>query len=303
MSCNAYNHPPDCNCGFGGWWYGSTNKKQTNAQDNYSNYWINYWSHGKLESCVSYVDTNAFCPVCRAHVFFYQSPYGGRVFFDALGPPWPLHPCTSNKIAYDIINFYPEPAGPNNEVKLECDWDPVRILEQLVKGSYTVIKVRRLNNNDIITLGIDKEIYIDCESPIFIREKDDDLGAFDISYLDIRNNIKASIEEKGFRNAVDKYQLDEWKLAIDGSPENQNLVALSILFKNNKVRDSFIDLRNLRDVDLDAAKYWLEKATNNGYNPSRANLLTLLERRVNMGRSRTANTKIFRYELEPKLYK
>ncbi|WP_097010311.1 hypothetical protein [Pseudodesulfovibrio profundus] len=27
-------------------------------------------------------------------VFYYQSPNGGRVFFDELGPPWPKHPCT-----------------------------------------------------------------------------------------------------------------------------------------------------------------------------------------------------------------
>ncbi len=45
-------------------------------------------------SCDSYVDPNAICPLCGAEVFFYQSPFGGRVFFDHLGPPWPKHPCT-----------------------------------------------------------------------------------------------------------------------------------------------------------------------------------------------------------------
>jgi hypothetical protein len=44
----------------------------------------------------SYTNPNATCPVCGAEVFFYQSQYGGRVFFDALGPPWPKHPCTDN---------------------------------------------------------------------------------------------------------------------------------------------------------------------------------------------------------------
>lgn len=44
----------------------------------------------------SYVNPNARCPVCGAAVYFYQSPYGGRVFFDELGPPWPKHPCTDN---------------------------------------------------------------------------------------------------------------------------------------------------------------------------------------------------------------
>ena len=46
----------------------------------------------------SYVNPNAHCPVCGCAVYFYQSPYGGRVFFDELGPPWPKHPCTDNPV-------------------------------------------------------------------------------------------------------------------------------------------------------------------------------------------------------------
>src|SRR5208282_1597883 len=46
----------------------------------------------------SYINPNARCPVCGASVYFYQSPYGGSVFFDELGPPWPKHPCTDNPI-------------------------------------------------------------------------------------------------------------------------------------------------------------------------------------------------------------
>ena len=45
---------------------------------------------------VSYVNPNAHCPVCRKQVYFYQSPHGGRVFFDDLGWPWPKHGCTDN---------------------------------------------------------------------------------------------------------------------------------------------------------------------------------------------------------------
>jgi hypothetical protein len=45
----------------------------------------------------SYVNPNAHCPVCAAKVYFYQRPFGGRVFFDDLGWPWPKHPCTDNR--------------------------------------------------------------------------------------------------------------------------------------------------------------------------------------------------------------
>lgn len=36
---------------------------------------------------------NATCPVCGAAVYFYSNEWGSRVYFDALGPPWPKHPC------------------------------------------------------------------------------------------------------------------------------------------------------------------------------------------------------------------
>src|SRR6185295_14614420 len=41
----------------------------------------------------SFVRPNAFCPHCKRKIFFYRSPFGGRKFFDALGPPWPAHAC------------------------------------------------------------------------------------------------------------------------------------------------------------------------------------------------------------------
>jgi len=47
----------------------------------------------KLES---YIDPNARCPVCGDQVFYYQSPHGGRVFFNDVGWPWEKHPCTDN---------------------------------------------------------------------------------------------------------------------------------------------------------------------------------------------------------------
>lgn len=51
---------------------------------------------GPFRSVVSYVNPNAHCPVCKERVYFYQSPFGGRVFFDDLGWPWPKHSCTDD---------------------------------------------------------------------------------------------------------------------------------------------------------------------------------------------------------------
>lgn len=54
-----------------------------------------YASHS-FRTIESYTTPDANCPVCGSVVFFYQSTTGGRVFFDALGWPWPKHPCTDN---------------------------------------------------------------------------------------------------------------------------------------------------------------------------------------------------------------
>lgn len=53
----------------------------------------------KLATVSSFVNPNAHCPVCDEPVFYYRSPFNGRVFFDRLGKPWPKHPCTDNNKA------------------------------------------------------------------------------------------------------------------------------------------------------------------------------------------------------------
>ncbi len=85
----GYNHYPWCTCGwcvkYGG------NSRTFTATSSVARTWRR--AEARFDS---YVNPNARCPVCGASVFFYQSPAGGRVFFDELGPPWPKHPCTDN---------------------------------------------------------------------------------------------------------------------------------------------------------------------------------------------------------------
>ena len=98
--CNAWNHPADCSCGWGGdgnfggfggygGGGGGSGFRSTFDGEIFEFPFVTY---------PSYVNPNARCPVCGADVYFYQSPYGGRVFFDDLGPPWPKHPCTDNPV-------------------------------------------------------------------------------------------------------------------------------------------------------------------------------------------------------------
>lgn len=111
MGCNAWNHEPNCNCGWGG----DTNsggqnysiEKLLNEIVSRPSYFVapdptpakrtqvagsRYW-YGNVQR-----EPNARCPVCKKDVYFVQTEYGGRVYFDELGPPWPKHPCTDSGI-------------------------------------------------------------------------------------------------------------------------------------------------------------------------------------------------------------
>ncbi len=96
MGCNAWNHPPSCNCGWGGVNYGSNSPNPLPNTDN----WKRDAARRTLEKLnvrsysTCYVAPNAACPVCGKAVYFYANDHGSRVYFDDLGPPWPKHGCT-----------------------------------------------------------------------------------------------------------------------------------------------------------------------------------------------------------------
>ena len=119
--CNAKNHSPGCTCGWGGDGHlgrhtgGSTTGFVTGSSRAYS------WVPPISQSWDSYVVPNAACPVCGKAVFFYHSPYGGRVFFDELGPPWPKHRCTDRTSAPKALLATPSPVIPK---WLSNGWKP-----------------------------------------------------------------------------------------------------------------------------------------------------------------------------------
>ena len=105
--CNAHNHPPGCTCGWGGEGHaGRSYGTSYGWQDSWEPRYASFNRHtGSFDTFATFVNPSARCPVCREPVFFYQSPDGGRVFFDALGPPWPKHPCT-DKVPSSHISWY-----------------------------------------------------------------------------------------------------------------------------------------------------------------------------------------------------
>ncbi len=106
--CNAHNHPPDCTCGWGGKDHkgkrtGTNSALIVTRQVKIKRKGVSFSDAFSVGARIqglqktAYVNSNAKCPVCGKRVFFYQSADGGRVFFDALGKPWPKHPCTDSR--------------------------------------------------------------------------------------------------------------------------------------------------------------------------------------------------------------
>lgn len=108
------NHPPGCNCGWGGGWHGG-GYGSSGGYSSFSSTTLNpsreshrryspspasfiYKSirnmHAKVLSG-AWTEPNAICPECCQGVYFIKTENGGRVYFDELGPPWPKHVCTT----------------------------------------------------------------------------------------------------------------------------------------------------------------------------------------------------------------
>lgn len=93
--CNAYNHPPGCQCGWGGEGHLGGGGGGWDAR-------ATWGGSTRLDS------PNAHCPICGASVFFIHPMNGGSVWFDELGPPWPKHPCMDSA---QLRFQFPEPSS------------------------------------------------------------------------------------------------------------------------------------------------------------------------------------------------
>lgn len=90
--CNAYNHPPGCNCGWGQGYHGATktgtlhNSLSPRLQDKITGHNIAAYQ-GEVKTCLT------SCPWCGVDVYYHTNGKGDSVYFDNLGYPWPVHEC------------------------------------------------------------------------------------------------------------------------------------------------------------------------------------------------------------------
>ncbi|USD66857.1 hypothetical protein [Vibrio sp. SCSIO 43136] len=126
----------------------------------------------------SYVNPSAYCPVCGASVFFYQSPYGGRVFFDSLGKPWEKHPCTDNRNLPVKTISQTEPSGTRIGKFKSGEYNPF-VVASITKFHITSrVKIIGLLNNDELTIALSNvtrvefgDLNIDVNSPCMAYRK------------------------------------------------------------------------------------------------------------------------------------
>lgn len=125
----------------------------------------------------SFVNPNAKCPDCGAPVFFYQSQYGGRVFFDELGPPWSKHPCTDNPANSKPRKPTKTPlATPKFDSTKRYGWEasgwsPFIIIEMKELHTAPIIQFRGWYNNEILRLYVPDGDLLPENSPVHIRPK------------------------------------------------------------------------------------------------------------------------------------
>ncbi|WP_448213539.1 hypothetical protein [Colwellia sp. MEBiC06753] len=94
---------------------------------------------------------NAYCPICGEKVFFYSHPNGARVFFDSLGPPWPIHPCVA-------VNEKSSIKAVKATSWRQAGWNPLFFDKKVDLESGTSIRVQAHNKQLTLRFEIEKSI-------------------------------------------------------------------------------------------------------------------------------------------------
>jgi hypothetical protein len=116
-------------------------------------------------------------------VFFYQSPTGGRVFFDELGPPWPKHPCTDNSSTMPVRKLIKVPHRPT-PIWRKQKWEPIRIRSQRMDGNWYIVELANIITGLYFDVLTEKALSLGGETCAFMRPWDSD-GWSMISYVEL----------------------------------------------------------------------------------------------------------------------
>lgn len=275
MGCNAWNHHHGCNCGWGGDTGGGGRYRAPAPAP------VNVWTSPRYRDLESYVNPNATCPVCGAAVFFYQSPYGGRVFFDEFGPPWPKHPCTDSDSGLGLgAQHIPAPARDSERSAVaepvprapRDSWAPLVVQRMVPAGSVDLILTEKKHN----TLG-KAVIPVQGSSlrnrPLFWRRNPNDPSLIQIaSFTDSSNGIQA-IEVSAPCWISTEAEAQNYQKGAPPSAKDWNSIGWAASFAH-RVKDAG-DWSTSCSVDWEWAKLAFEKGEEAGFWPSINNLAVM----------------------------
>jgi TPR repeat protein len=268
MGCNAWNHPSYCQCGWGGdtggGYGGRSRLRYVPAEADGT-----IWSANKRPTHASYVNPNALCPVCSASVFFYQSPYGGRVFFDELGPPWPKHGCTDNGASQSsnwgqavVALEASRSVAPPHQAR--SAWRPLLVRELEAAAGFDRIKINDHKHLPGTYLYVPVG-WVD-RAPAYWRWCQDDPGLIEISCIRVNENDLISSES--FRVASwlrDDEQFASWRAAPGADLPADALNAIGFAHSFGWKTESPDWYVNHPSVDFQLARVYFERSAALGF--------------------------------------
>lgn len=274
MGCNAWNHPPGCDCGWGGdtggqQFFGrpkgayadpvrSSVAAPARTRAASDGRWRSVGNHGP----------NAECPVCGQPVYFVQPENGGRIFFDELGPPWPKHPCTDNG---------------HSPVFAPAGYVSHHVGSGVLSEWHLVSSPKVGNEAGVLTLeghcpGLNEYLMFRAPAgptpaplPPVLAKRDGNTGAYLCSYL-------AETEAGRFEPVQEPQRyypgygisLDEWEAAFAGDPRSENAIGWAHSFFWDGIKDG------AKHKKPSVAEFWFSRSAEHGSPIGRNNLAVLL---------------------------
>lgn len=260
MGCNAWNHHPSCNCGWGGdtggggWTYAGQKAPV-----------VSHFTTDRPAARFSVTIPNARCPLCGAAVYYYESPYGGRVYFDELGPPWPKHPCTDNPSPPSAISPPVNVSGGVPRWHLD-GWVNLERVAITRHATRTIIIGYGLADGLKHLFAVREPIRCEPEDPIFARRSENGDGSWEISYFPANSQLLVPKPETvtGFPRAEELAQLRQWEKLDSQDPEAHNFVGMFLGFaRGEKAGDGTWTFLN--EPDWAAAELHFLLAASAGY--------------------------------------
>jgi len=288
MACNGHNHSPYCNCGWGGGNRGYKNprpktKKSTKIIKK-NNRKYNYIP--KIETYKSFTVPNVQCNCCGQKIFFYQSPYEGKVFFEELGPPWKKHCCEPQCCKSSKKNI-PKPIEKHINIDKKSTWERrkwipcIIISETIINTHINKVTVKSVVDMNQYIFFIQKNFFkFNFRKGFIISLKKQNELKYEISfYLKKEYNIFVNRDANQYYLQFDKFINNSFNSLQD---KNISLIKLATLFfqtfniksfdvnKKEQLLNAIIEHPNSNKFEMNEVFYFIK---NQGFNKFKINII------------------------------